>query len=405
MKLTTTSIKTLTLPTGMGDKTFFDDDLPGFGVRVRAGGSRKFVVQYDHAGRTRRVPLGAVGMVELGAARKAAKDILAARTLGRDPAAEKQENRIRALVSFGALLARYLVGKRLTLRPRSYVEVERHLLVNAKPLHHRPVADIDRRTLAALLVALTDKHGPTAAKCVRTDLSAYFAWLAGEGLIDSNPVTFVNTPTTRGPRTRLLTADELREIWVALGQGDYADIIRLLAFTAARAGEIGALCWDEVDLDRGELVLPGTRTKNHRPHTIPLAAAALAILSARPRNERASVFGRGRAGFAGWSLSKRVLDEHIATNRKAAGVLEPMAPWVVHDLRRLASTIMHDQLGVAPHIVERALGHVGHQSGVAGVYNKAQYRDEHRRALTRWAEYIEETVNGKRPATVVTLRK
>jgi hypothetical protein len=67
---------------------------------------------------------------------------------------------------------------------------------------------------------------------------------------------------------------------------------------------------------------------------------------------------------------------------------------------------MHDKLGIAPHVVERCLAHVGHQSGVAGTYNKAEYIVEKRRALERWAEYVDAVVTGKSvKAQIVRLRR
>jgi hypothetical protein len=121
---------------------------------------------------------------------------------------------------------------------------------------------------------------------------------------------------------------------------------------------------------------------------------------------RGYVFGRGRAGFVGWSSAKRALDERIAAARQATGIAEPMSGWTLHDLRRVVSTAMHDRLGIAPHIVEATLGHVGHKAGVAGTYNKAEYLAERRRALEKWAAFLDEIVTGKQPAAkVVQLRK
>jgi integrase len=403
MKLTTTSIKALTLPEGARDKTFFDDELPGFGVRLRAGGSAKLIVQYDLGGKTRRVTLGAIALLDLGEARKRAREILAARALGRDPAAEKQDRARAFLESFGALLPRYLAFKRTELRPRSYRETERHLRQYAKPLHSRPVASIDRRAIAALLATLTEKNGAGAAKCARASLGGYFTWLLREGLVDTNPVAFTNKPAEHGARTRVLGDGELREIWWALeGAGQYADIVRLLVLTAARRAEIGDLSWDEINFDAAVIELPAIRMKGGHPHTIPLSGPALAILAARQPNGRL-VFGRGRAGFVGWSSAKRTLDTRIAVNRKAAGIAEPMPAWVLHDLRRLASTRMHE-LGIAPpHVIERVLAH--HQGGISAVYNRADYIAEKRRALARWAVFVEETVSGKQPAEkIIKLR-
>jgi len=172
------------------------------------------------------------------------------------------------------------------LRPRSYRETERHLRTYAKPLHHRPVGEINRRAVAALIATLTAKSGPTAAKCARASLSGYFTWLAGEGLVEVNPVGFTNKPQERGARTRVLSDDELREIWAALeGAGQYGDIVRLLMLTAARRTEIGDLLWSEVDVEAAEIRLPASRTKSGEPHTIPLTTAALAVLTARPPSE------------------------------------------------------------------------------------------------------------------------
>jgi integrase len=292
------------------------------------------------------------------------------------------------------LLSRYLKQKSGKVRAVSLKEVERHLGKHAKPLHPRPITAIDRRTVASLISALAEKNGPTAAKCVRASLASYFTWLTREGLLDANPVAFTNVPTTNAVRSRLLSDDELREIWGALGNDNYGDIVRLLTFTGARRLEIGNLSWDEVDLNAAEIRLPATRCKNNRPHIIPLSAPALAILAQRARNGRAYVFGRGQVGFQGWSRGKRSLDARV-----------PEIPgWVLHDLRRLVSTTMHDKLGFPPHIVEAVLAHVGHKSGIAGTYNKALYLDERRRALERWAERVLAIVVEGRESNVVTLR-
>jgi integrase len=406
LKLTTATIKALALPAGVRDKTYFDDSLGGFGLRLREGGAARWVVQYDLGGKTKRLTLGTTAMLDLGAARAKARDILAAVRLGGDPAAEKQQAHERAAETFGGLLTRYLPYKATKVRPRSFKEIERHLTKYARPLHPRPLAAIDRRAIAALVSATTAKAGPTAANCMLGSLSGYLNWLAREGLIETNPASFVNKAAANKSRDRVLTTDEIREIWSVLGDSDYADIFKLLTYTSARKTEIGNLTWGEVDLDATEIQLSAARTKNGKPHTIPLVPQALAILRARSRGEREFVFGYGR-GFTGWAWAKAALDKRIAAARQAAGITEPMSSWVLHDLRRFFSTTMHDRLGGAPHIVEACLGHVsGFRSGVAATYNRALYLDERRRALEKWAAFIDEAVSGQRPAgTIVKLHK
>jgi Arm DNA-binding domain len=161
MKLTAATVRSLTLPEGLSDKIFFDDDLPRFGVRVRAGGSRTWVIQYGIGGREKKLPLGSVTALDPGKARSLAKDLLARVRLGEDPLAAKHEAAARASETFGVQLPRYLAFKRASLRPRSYSEVERHLLVHAKPLHGRPLAALaaDRRRVAILLAEIAEASG------------------------------------------------------------------------------------------------------------------------------------------------------------------------------------------------------------------------------------------------------
>ena len=59
MKLTAKGFTAAQLKAGEADKIFFDDDIPGFGLRVRAGGSRSWVFQYALGDKQRRLSLGA----------------------------------------------------------------------------------------------------------------------------------------------------------------------------------------------------------------------------------------------------------------------------------------------------------------------------------------------------------
>ena len=75
----------------------------------------------------------------------------------------------------------------------------------------------------------------------------------------------------------------MRTIWHALHRNDFGTIVKLLMLTGQRAGEIAGLRWSEVDFERALILLPGQRTKNGRPHEIPLAETALGLLKSQPR--------------------------------------------------------------------------------------------------------------------------
>jgi integrase len=412
VKLTAANIRILKLPPGVTDKVFFDESLPGFGLRVRASGVHSWMVQYAIAGRTRRIVLGLETALDPGKARATAKDLLAQVRLGRDPAGEKDRARMRAAETFGALLPRFLERQRKRQKPRSYVETERHLTKHLKALHAQPIEGITRRTIASRLAEIARRNGPAACNRVRASLSAYFTWAAREGYIDANPVAFTNKADENGARERVLSDEELRTIWLALPNGtppdgapgarpmigQYGAIIKLLILTGARRNEITDLRWSEVDPDAATITLPPARTKSKREHVIPVPEPALRILQAQPRRTQADgtprdhVFGvsPGR-GFQDWSGSKKNIDARIAE----AGHGQ-IPDWRLHDFRRSLSTSLHDRFGVPPHVVEVILGHVGgHKRGVAGTYNKALYLDERRRAMERWGAHMMNIVSGK----------
>ena len=152
MKLTKPSIERLALPPGKREAIFFDDDVPGFGLRLRAGGSRTFIVQYALGGRQRRMTIGAAKVLDAPKARQTARNLLAKVRLGHDPAADRAEARVRASDELlGDVVGRFLARQERRLRPRSYIDAKRYLEQYWKPLHCLHLARINRATVAARL--------------------------------------------------------------------------------------------------------------------------------------------------------------------------------------------------------------------------------------------------------------
>jgi integrase len=374
MRLTDSTVAALKVPRGKSEIIAFDDALPGFGVRVRSGGSRRFVYQYKLNGSNRRVTFKEANVKRA----RAAAQILAAKvTLGADPALEKEAAHDAAGDTFGKCLVRYLARPQGRRRERTLQEIRRHLERNLAPLHRLHIKNIDRRRVADELVRLTAENGAVQSNRTRSSLSAFLNWCIGEGYLDVNVAAQTNKHEEVA-RSRVLEDRELRAIWHALPeQGDYRDLIRLLILTGQRLREIANLAWQEVDLDKAIITLPPNRTKNHRPHVVPLSAPVLEILKGRAREERELVFGSGVRGFSNFSKSKRLLDERAKLK----------APWVVHDLRRSVATGLAKL--VQPHIVECVLGHVGgFRAGIASTYNLHAYEDEKRQALNLWGEHV-----------------
>jgi integrase len=436
MKFTTKSIASLHLPNGKTDHIEWDDDLPGFGIRLREGGSRNWVFQYALGQKQRRMSIGSAKAsgLPLVKARETASELHAKVRLGQDPAGQKAEGQQRAVETFEAIGQKFLAFQNGNLRPDSYRHVERHILDYAKPLHGLQLAGLNRRTISPVIDAVAARGAKVTANRFRATLSHFFTWSMEKGYIDANPLIGM-TAFDEKPRERTLTDGELREVWDQAGDDHYGSIVKLLMLTGQRADEMAALGRSEigkvevpkaringVDLPAfviDAIELPPERTKNKRPHIVPLSAPAKAIIEKHPRrvNEdgklRDLVFGIGDGGFSGWSRCKERLDERILEARVKAweeagsqGEKPPPLPhWTHHDLRRTADTVMNDRLGIAPHVVEAILNHVSShksgKSGVAGVYNKALYLRERTEALRLWADHIMALIG----ANVVPIRQ
>ena len=129
---------------------------------------------------------------------------------------------------------------------------------------------VTRREVASVLATIAKEHGKVAADRARSALSAMFAWAVGDGLADINPVIGTNKHAGTTSRDRVLSDEELARIWLALDDDDYGRIVKLLILTGQRRDEIADLRRSEIT--ETAIELPGERTKNHRPHVVPLSA-------------------------------------------------------------------------------------------------------------------------------------
>jgi integrase len=349
----------------------WDTHCVGFGAR-RQTNHVHYYVRYRHNGQQVIKSLGRHGALTPDTARAKARQLLGLVAGGIDPFAQALSGE-----GFATAVDRYLSRKRGSLRPSSFSDTERYLRQRSSVLHSLRLSQIDRRKIAALLGDVEASSGPFARNRARSALSGFFSWCISEGLLDSNPVTGTLKADEGGSRERVLTSEELRQLWCGLRDDSFSNIVRLLLLTGQRRNEIGRLAWAEIDLAKRQIVLPPSRTKNGRLHELPLSTQALAILERLPRRN-SSDFLFGKRGFNDWDHAKSVLDQRIG-----------IAPWRLHDLRRTCATQL-GELGIQPHYIEAILNHYsGHRSGVAGVYQRAKYQPEMRLALQKWGDHVD----------------
>jgi len=390
-KLTQAAVDTMKVSAGKDEDTIADSAAPGLKLRIRREGARVYIFQRRFAGQHPKITIGDASSWSLEKARQKARELAVKMDNGIDPRVEKAAKIEASKMIFEVVMKDYLEARARDMKPRSFEECKRHLEKQCAPLHKLAVGSIQRATVAGRLRELVKESGPVAADRARSSLSAMFAWLIGEGICESNPVTGTNKNSDDIERERTLSDDEIRKIWKFAPDNHYGAIVKLALLTGARRNELANAHWSEIDRKARTLKLPGERTKNGREFIIPLSDLAMQIIDAiGERAGRDLVFGNGERGYSGWSNSKVALDQAV----------ELKEAWRLHDLRRTFRSGL-GQLGVEPHIAEACLNHL--PAKLIRRYDKNKYEPQKRQAFDRWSAHVAALVAGKR-SNIVALK-
>jgi integrase len=400
-----------------------DGEIRGMYLVVQPSGAKSYVLRYRYAGKPRKLTIGPAE-IGLGEARKLAASARAAIAAGKDPQGEKAAGKVAAKHA-----DREAVSKRGSVEAVVSEFIEKHVRRSNKPSTAqeyirllnkeivgrwggRRLSDISRRDVNLLLDDIVDRGAPIAANRVLAILRKLCSWAVSREIVSHSPCDGVLARSIETPRDRVLDDRELALTWEAAGAlgWPFQYITRLLVVTGARRGEIVGLRWAEIDFERKLWSLPAARTKNKRPHALPLSSLAIDILNGLPRieNDDGLVYpARTRRGekplpASGFSKAKLRLDHAIAELAKRDGSA-PLAQFGFHDLRRSCASGMA-RLGVDLHVIERCLNHVsGSFGGIVGVYQKHKFEDGMRRAMDAWGAHVERLASGVTADNVVEL--
>lgn len=290
----------------------WDSDVTGFGIRVGVSGSKTFLIRYRAEGGGREAPrryvtVGRFGALTVEQGRKKAKELLAAATIGDDPAAERKAKRLEmkmsALVDLyeaeGCFIQRgKRMGEPMKARSKQYLVARlRHHVVPL--LGHMKVTEVKVGHIERFFADVTNgksakdeklghrrrvivRGGAGAARKAFRDLSAMFSFAERRGIIPANLCHKAVVQKTDCANERYLTLEELGQLGAACdaleAEGTNVkalNITRLWVLTGCRRDEIAGLKWHEVDFDRGVLALDDSKTgRSIRP----LATAAIVLL-------------------------------------------------------------------------------------------------------------------------------
>jgi len=379
-----------------------DAHMPGLYLVVQPSGARSWAVRYRHHGQSRKHTLGSYPALGLKDARELGAKALRAVAEGRDPGREKFLARTAKADSVDHVVEEFLERHvRRSNRPRTAQGTERLLRQHVLPRWRgRLVHEITRRDVLKILDHVVDGGAPIAANRTFAAVRKFFNWCVARDILAASPCAGVKPPTAERARDRVLNDDELRLVWAAADKlgGTFGPLVKLLALTGQRRDEVARMRWEEVDIENRLWTLPAERTKNNKPHEVPLSKAALAILQNVP-----SVAGSpfvlttngGASPISGYSIGKRRIDALLPAD---------MPPWRLHDLRRTCASGLA-RLGINLPVIEKVLNHSsGSFAGIVGVYQKHSFADEKRAALEAWGNFVVALIEDKPGGKVLRLR-
>jgi integrase len=402
---------------------------------------------YDRAG----VELD--GIPEIGqplgvaAARALAADLLRRLKRGEDIFAEHRARRARQRTevadkeanAFGACVVEFIRDyrtKKHQTRPRRWHEDARVLGLNwprdcdpadiepeiirnglAESWANKSVTEIDEAAIYAVvddarkrgIPGLDSRNGGVSearGRRMHAALSVLFRWLRRKRLVTHNPCRDLDRPGPPPAREHYLNASELRWLWWACADEPiFGPAVRLMVLTGQRLNEIAGLRRSELYDDGAVWTIPGTRTKNHKRHTVHLAPLACKQIAGLDGTSDLMFTTNNTTSLSGWSRFKGRLDRKmLELARRELEAKAVIRDWRFHDLRRGFATGC-GELGIPGEVIKLALNHSsGARRSVAGTYNRSERMEERKIAFERWAQHVKGIVE-RRPANVTQLRK
>lgn len=325
--------------------TVTDAKQPGLIAELRPGGSLSFYFYKWGNGKPHKVKIGGFPDMTVDAARKEVQRKIVVVAAGGDPSADRREK--RGEWTLGELWEHYLEHHSKP-RKRSWKEDEaqwkRYLLSWRK----RQLSEIKKSDVQALHNRLGKDCGPYAANRLRSLLHSMFNVANDTGWNGANPVRGVKKfPEQK--RERFLRADELPRFFAALEEEDSVtvrDFVKIALLTGARKGNVQAMRWEQLNLARGEWVIP--LTKAGESQTVHLSAAAVEILRERKDASGSEWVFPGK-GATGHLVDPTRIWKEILTRAGLPGLR-------IHDLRRTLGS-WQAATGASLPIIGKSLGH------------------------------------------------
>ncbi|ELD0652116.1 tyrosine-type recombinase/integrase [Escherichia coli] len=384
------------------DKLYKVSDRDGLYVAVLTSGTVSFRYDYRINGRRETLVIGQYGRDGISLA-EAREELIAAKKLlkaGQSPAAAKRDGikKIRGAETFAVHTDSYMKHVILadSTRAMKQAVIDRDIL---PVLGNKMMTEITTSMVRDLCDRIVERGGRATAVQAREIISSVYRHANDRGHGLFNPAADIKPSSIAifKPRERTLTPEEIGLFFRTLdaigAMGTMKMALKLVLITMVRKGEFTNATWNEIDFKKWTWTIPSDRMKGSRAHVIYLPKQAQDILVGLQMCAGGSEYlVPGRYNFRK-PLSNAALNSLIDRTVKIINEDgEHIQGFTVHDMRRTASTLLHEA-GYPSDWIEKALAH--EQKGVRAVYNKAEYARQRAYMLQQWADMIDSWINGE----------
>ncbi len=384
------------------DKLYKVSDRDGLYVAVTKSGVISFRYDYRFNGRRETVTFGRYSADGITLAEARAELIEAKRLLntGISPASKKRDGIESKKI--GTVFKDYTVN---FLRDAQYADSTRAMkeAIIEKEIYpvfgNLQLEEITTPRLRALCEKIKDRGAKATALQVREIVGSVFTYAIDRGYEISNPADAIKASSigTFQARERAMSPKEIGILFRELENYSCYPTLKLavkfVLLTLVRKSEFIHATWDEIDFKNRQWVIPKGRMKGRKEHVIYLSDQAMDILTGM----KVCAMGSDYLMPGRYDIKKPL--SNAALNNVIDGTVKRInekgiefEPVTVHDLRRTASTLLHEA-GYNSDWIEKCLAHV--QNGVRAVYNKAEYAEQRRKMLQEWADMVDEWIKEK----------
>ncbi|HGN0129316.1 TPA: tyrosine-type recombinase/integrase [Proteus mirabilis] len=384
------------------DKLYKVSDRDGLYVAVTKSGVISFRYDYRFNGRRETVTFGRYSADGITLAEARAELIEAKRLLnaGISPASKKRDGIESKKI--GTVFKDYTVN---FLNDAQYADSTRAMKEAIIEKEIYPVfgklqlEEITTPRLRALCEKIKDRGAKATALQVREIVGSVFTYAIDRGYEISNPADAIKASSigTFQARERAMSPKEIGILFRELENYSCYPTLKLavkfVLLTLVRKSEFIHATWDEIDFKNRQWVIPKGRMKGRKEHVIYLSDQAMDILTGM----KVCAMGSDYLMPGRYDIKKPL--SNAALNNVIDGTVKRInekgiefEPVTVHDLRRTASTLLHEA-GYNSDWIEKCLAHV--QNGVRAVYNKAEYAEQRRKMLQEWANMVDEWIKEK----------